>query len=75
MRKLNNTTGYLVQWCQNCRNHWINEILITFDWEINVFLHNHLSNIFFLRYHLRKRTTVLEQCSHRGSVAVDEGTN
>ena len=41
------TSGYLNQWCQNGKNHWINGIHISFDCEINAFLHNHISNRFW----------------------------
>ena len=46
MRKLTNTSGYHVQLCQNGRVNRINGIPISFDWEINVFLQNRLSNSF-----------------------------
>ena len=67
MRKLTDTSCYLTQWCQNGRNYWINGIHISFDCEINGFLHNQI----LLCMHSRLRTTVLEQCSHCGPVAVD----
>ena len=65
MRKLTDTSCYLTQWCQNGRNQWINGIHISFDCEINGFLHNHLSNRFCYAC-IHARESLLEQCSHRG---------
>ena len=40
-----------------------------------MFLHDHLSNIFFSAHVFTQENHLLEQCSHHRLVAVDKGKN